>query len=263
MKSVKELDGTELQFEFPSSRSFVEYVRDLNETRKDLFFQESSHSTNDYHREFTNTNNFEHALELYEYIDATKDEKHNLDTLYQKMIRSTKLSEEGFEISVPDSMQETIWIAQSRKPAKKIIIGTLPIICSYCAGTEADDVIEAVKVFMLTCVENNIEIKNYSFEFPAMYEGDTEKTFNCKISAKQSDWDDFLKVTHPSFFRRLMFRLKEGYKHLPYGYGRPLDEVFEKGFGVQELVDMITVGDNNEGLKQYIIDKCVKISQLK
>lgn len=259
MKSVKELNGTELQFEFPSSRSFVEYVRDLEETRKDLYFKDASHENEP---SFSGSKNFKHAFELYEYIDVTKDEKHNLDTLYQKMMRSTKLAEEGFEISVPDSMQETIWIAQSRKPAKKIIIGTLPIKCSYSAMTDSDDVIEAVKVFMLTCVENNIEIKNYSFEFPAQYSNDSS-IFNCKIFAKQSDWDDFLKVTHPSFFRRLMFRLKETYKNIPYGYGRALDESIKEGFSIQELVNKITVGDDNAGLKKYIVDKCQKISQLK
>lgn len=221
--------------EFDSLKEFYDYC--VNTPFNEAFCW-SNHSSVSGGKHFTQTENFQEAVELFKngWSDMATKLVQRLKVIENQVQPNMKpknvMSMQGYQAIVPVylSNQPNAMIAKKNVPTKQKVI-TVNKSIDYNGGVEADTIVEeSIKAMQ---VVKKLEAQGLRVNLNIVLgstAGYPEKQFILKIRIKSAN--ERLNVSklafplvHPSMLRRLFFRFAEVYpkftKSFVCGYGRP------------------------------------------
>ena len=230
--------------EFDSLNEFYNYITNtpFNKT-----FCWHKHSSVDGTKEFTKTENFEEAIELFKngWSDMATDLVKKLKVVESKtqptMKPKSTLSVCGYQAVVPLYLQgvPNNMVNKKMVPVKQKVITLNKSICYSCMITTEQIIEESIKTLQII---KKLESQGYRCNLNILWAvsekfGNTGKRFAIKVRIKSAN--EKLNVSklafplvHPSMLRRLFFRFLEVYPNVTdrfkNGYGYPmLDNVLK------------------------------------
>lgn len=221
--------------EYDSLKEFYDY---LIETPFNEAFCWSKHSSVDGDKQFTKTESFSEAVELFKngWSDMATKLVQKLKVIESKTEPTMKprntLSVAGYQAIVPLYLQgvPNNMVNKKMVPVKQKVI-TLNKSIDYNGGVDADDIVEeSIKAMQIV---KKLEAQGYRCNLNIVLgtsAGYPTKQFVVKVRIKSAN--EKLNVSklafplvHPSMLRRLFFRFIEVYPHVTKsfvgGYGRP------------------------------------------
>ena len=231
--------------EFDSLNEFYNYITNtpFNKT-----FCWSKHSSVDGTKEFTDTESFEEAVELFKsgWSDMATNLVKKLKVIENKtqptMKPKSTLSVCGYQAVVPLYLQgvPNNMVNKKMVPVKQKVITLNKSINYSCMITTEQIIEESIKTLQII---KKLEAQGYRCNLNILFSvsesyGNTGKRFAIKVRIKSAN--EKLNVSklafplvHPSMLRRLFFRFIEVYpnvtENFKHGYGFPMkDEVLRK-----------------------------------
>ena len=232
---VEQIDSRKEVIEYNSLKEFYDY---LVETPYNDAFRWASHASVDGNYNFTKTNDFGEAVELFKngWSDMATKLVQKLKVIESKTEPTMKpknvLGVAGYQAIVPLYLQgvPNNMVTKKMTPVKQKVI-TLNKSIDYNGGVSADQIIEeSIKAMQIV---KKLEAQGYRCNLNIVLgttAGYPSKQFVVKVRIKSAN--EKLNVSklafplvHPSMLRRLFFRFIEVYPHVTKsfvsGYGSP------------------------------------------
>lgn len=211
-------------YKFRSPYHFFKYVEDLHTNYERRANNNASDTNNS---DFCLTTSLQDAFEKLPKITFTKDENASTVANIKKLIGSSRITEEGYEVSIPDylSGSEHHFIQHtSRRTQTNVHTQPFFILCTYNAMSDAETMKENGLRLLNTLYNNNILVTKpiACFATQNAYEGQTQDSV-IFVDLDYRNPDQIAQILHPSSFRRLTFRLEEQHPNLSLGYGQTAD----------------------------------------
>ena len=245
---IKETNGKKDKIEFESLNDFCKYMLNtpFNATFKNAYRSSESEGLSSF--KFTQTSNFEEAMNLLK--NGWDDMANKLTTSLKVIEKEVKpamksrscLSVTGYQAVVPLYLQgvPNNMVNKKMTPMKQKVV-TLNKSINYSCGVKSETIInESIKTLQIV---KKLEAQGYRCNLNILFSvsesyGNTGKRFAIKVRIKSAN--EKLNVSklafplvHPSMLRRLFFRFIEVYpnvtENFKHGYGFPMkDEVLRK-----------------------------------
>ena len=235
---VNQVSPKQDTIEFDSLKEFYDYicVTPFNEA-----FRWSNHSSVDsdsYAANWTKTQNFEEATELFKngWSDMATKLVQRLKVIENKiqptMVAKNTLSVAGYQAIVPLYLNgvPNNMVSKRMTPIKQKVI-TINKSVDYSAGVTSDEIVtESIKAMQIV---KKLEAQGYRVNLNIVL-GSYKSDFSFAVKVRIKSANEKLNISklafplvHPSMLRRLMFRFIEVYpkitKSFVHGYGAPAD----------------------------------------
>ena len=223
--------GDDRHFKFKSVVHLISWIESL-EKRFERNSTSDSSNKGDY--DFSLSSSLQDAFRVVRSTTFSSKKQKTAKKLLHQLKKSTSFSEEGFEIDVPEFIagSEKHWLKDSNKKTRSRIINDhLFVEGSYNCNYEATTILESGFFLLTSLYSKGVIPRKLTLVFTSKGSYESSSSSNCIfVDLNFQDINGIAKALHPSTFRRILFRLKESFSDLSFGYGSSTDKATKKGY---------------------------------